>query len=96
MWSKAIIVFLGAVIAISATAEAAELSRDKIAQWGDPLTPPQSRTSCIGYASGDWPWGGSWKTCNEWKTEWRHIEVEAFLVVNGPDNVDDQARLRPY
>lgn len=60
----------------------------KIAQWGDPTTPPQSRSECNSWASGDWPWGGGWKTCTGWKTEWRHMEVEAFLDFTGPDNLE--------
>jgi hypothetical protein len=81
------------IVAIgSSIGQAAEIKRDKIAQWGDPLTPPQSRTTCIGYASGNWPWGGGWKTCSEWKTEWRHMEVEAHLVISGPSDLGDAAK----
>ena len=66
----------------------------KVAEWGDPLTPPQSETECTGYASGDWPWPahGGWKTCNQWTTKWRHMEVEAFLDFNGPDDISTDAR----
>lgn len=74
------------------SASAAELARHKIAEWGDPLTPPQSRTECVSYASGNWPWGGGWKTCNGWKTQWRHMEVEYFLVVSGPDDLSGEVK----
>jgi hypothetical protein len=76
-------------LAIPSALTAGELSRTKIGGWGDPLTPAQSRTSCIGYASGDWPWGGGWKSCNQWKTEWKHMEVEGYLVISGPDKLSD-------
>lgn len=58
------------------------------------MTPPQSRTDCIGYATGEWPWPakGGWKTCNEWRTQWRHIEVEAYLKVTGPDNLGNEIK----
>jgi hypothetical protein len=48
---------LSVALAIASTSMAADIARQKIGEWGDPFTPPQSRTSCIGYASGDWPWG---------------------------------------
>lgn len=66
----------------------------KIAEWGDPLTPPQCETKCSKYASGDWPWPahGGWKTCIGWTTKWRHMEVEAFLDFNGPDNITDDIK----
>lgn len=69
-------------------------STQKIAEWGDPLTPPQSETECTSYASGDWPWPaqGGWKTCNGWTTKWRHMEVEAFLDFNGPDDLTQDAK----
>ena len=81
-----------AICAMSQPSMAAELSKSKLAQWGDPLTPPQSKTECIGYAKGNWPWGGGWKTCNQWATRWRHMEVEYFLVVNGPDDVSAEVK----
>lgn len=85
--------FLSVTIFSSMSANAAEINRQKVAQWGDPLTPPQSRTKCVSYASGNWPWPatGGWKTCNGWGTDWRHMEVEAFLVFNGPDNLASDA-----
>ena len=78
--------------ALQQQAFADELSRQKIGEWGDPLTPPQSRTDCIGYASGKFPWGGGWKTCNQWATHWRHMEVEYFLVLNGPLNLGEEMK----
>lgn len=72
----------------------ATIHSQKIAQWPDPLTPPKSTTECIAWASGDWPWPakGGWKTCSEWKTTWSHIEVEAFLDFNGPDDIGEDAK----
>lgn len=64
----------------------------KLGEWADPTTPPQSETECNSWSSGDWPWGGGWKTCTGWATKWRHMEVEAFLDFTGPDNISDDAR----
>lgn len=66
----------------------------KIGHWSDPLTPVQSKTECIGYASGDWPWpaNGGWKTCNQWKTSFRHMEVEGYFDFEGPDNLGDDVK----
>jgi hypothetical protein len=66
----------------------------KVAEWGDPLTPPQSETECNSWAEGNWPWPaqGGWKTCTGWATKWRHYEVEAFLDFNGPDDITADAR----
>ncbi len=63
------------------------LLKQKIGEWGDPFTVPQSKTECNGWNSGDWPWGGGWKTCVSWGTQWRHMEVEAFLEFYGPDDL---------
>lgn len=88
MNSKPIVVTLSALSCLMATpAVAADISRKKLSQWGDPLTPPQTKTDCVDWASGDWPWGGSWKTCKGWRTQVRSMQVEAFLVVSGPDNL---------
>jgi len=68
------------------------LLKQKIGEWGDPLTPPESKTECNGWNSGDWPWGGGgWKTCVSWGTQWRHMEVEAFLEIYGPDDLNADA-----
>lgn len=71
-----------------APANAAEFGRQKVAQWGDPLTPPHTRTRCIGYASGTWPWGGGWKTCNQWATDTRTMQVYVWSKSLGPDNLN--------
>ena|SRR5947209_1361605 len=88
-FSAASVLLFGAMLA-AAPASAAEIARQKIAQWGDPLTPPHTRTSCISYASGNWPWGGGWKTCNGWKTDVQTMQVEAFLVTSGPDDLKQE------
>ena len=70
------------------------ITSTKIGQWADPLTPPKSTTECIAWATGNWPWPakGGWKTCSEWKTSWSHIEVEAFLDFNGPDDIGQDVK----
>lgn len=68
------------------------IQSQKIGEWGDPLTPPQSETECSKWASGDLPFGGGWKTCVGWTTKWRHMEVEAFLDFDGPDDISDDAK----
>jgi hypothetical protein len=70
---------------------AADYGRQKIAQWGDPFTPPQTRTRCIRYATGKWPWGGEWKTCIEWATDIKTMQVAVFAKVLGPDNLSEAA-----
>ena len=47
-------------------------------QWGG----PETRTRCIGYAWGKWPWGGEWKTCNEWATDLKQHSTD--VVVHCP------------
>jgi hypothetical protein len=32
----------------------------------------------------DMPFGKKFKTCSEWKTQWRHMEVQAYLIADGP------------
>jgi hypothetical protein len=61
--------------------------RKKLAQWGDPFTPPQFRIRCIGYAWGSYPWGGGWKTCNKWATDTKTMQVSAYIEVDGPTNI---------
>lgn len=70
------------------------ITSQKIGSWTDPLTLPESRTQCNSWASGNWPWPatGGWKTCTGWKTEFRHMEVEAFFDVTGPDNLGDDVK----
>lgn len=83
--------FLGAAIASAhfamafSSASAAELHRAKFAQWGDPLTPPQSRTDCAKWFKTDHPIHV--KTCVGTRTQWRHIEVQAYVVTDGPANL---------
>lgn len=48
------------------------------AEWSDPFTPPQSRTTCIGW----FKWGLI-KTCSEWKTEWRHMMNRLYIEIDG-------------
>jgi hypothetical protein len=57
--------------------------------WNDPLTPPHTTTTCIGYASGHWPWCDNWKTCNQWATQCQFMRNEAYLVIDAtsPDNL---------
>ena len=70
----------------------AEFGRDKIAQWGDPFTAPQTRTRCVSYAWGSWPWGGGWKTCNGWATDVRTMQVVVYAKTLGPDNLAKEAQ----
>jgi len=64
----------------------------KIAQWGDPLTPPQTRTRCVSEAWGKWPWGGEWRTCNGWATDYRTMQVEVYMKGLGPADVSAAAK----
>lgn len=68
-----------------------EYGRKKIAQWGDPLTPPQTRTRCVSEAWGKWPWGGEWRTCNGWATDYKTMQVEVFMKGLGPADIKDAA-----
>ena len=63
LWFKS-----NAAIATSVTVFARPLGR-----WIDPTTPPHSRTECVQWASGNYPWGGSWKTCTGWKTQFQYM-----------------------
>ncbi len=49
---------------------------------------PETRTRCIGYASGKWPWPakGGWKTCNEWATDFKQHRV--YVELYGPADMD--------
>ena len=93
MPSSVVLVAVCVIIAAPAFSATAEISRQEIGQWGDPFTPPHSRTDCVRYASGKWPWGGrGWKTCVGFRTQWQHMEVKAFLVTDGPDNLGNALR----
>lgn len=69
-----------------------ELFNEKVAQWGDPFTPPQTRVRCISESWGRWPWGGEWRTCNAWATDTKNLQIVVTLIVTGPDGRDDAAR----
>jgi len=69
--------FIAAAVAFPT--HAAEYGRQKIAQWTDPFTPPQTRTRCVSEAWGKWPWGGEWRTCNGWATDVRTMQVVVYL-----------------
>jgi hypothetical protein len=77
-----------------ALANSVDINRQEIAVWNDPLTLPQTRTDCIGYASGDWPWPatGGWKTCNQWRTQTRVMQVHASLITSGPADLSAEAK----
>lgn len=76
----------------SALSSGGQYGRKKIAQWGDPLTLPQTRTRCIGEAWGNWPWGGEWRTCNQWATDYRTMQVEVYMNGIGPTDLSEAAR----
>lgn len=51
-------------------------------QWGG----PETRTRCVNWATGDWPWGVSWKTCVGWATDFlRYVYV---VRMYGPADMD--------
>ncbi|MEN9413228.1 MAG: hypothetical protein RLZZ342_315, partial [Candidatus Parcubacteria bacterium] len=58
-----------------------DFHQQKLAQWGDPFTLPQTRTRCIHEAKGDWPWGGGWSTCTEWAVDNRTMQCSVYLRV---------------
>ena len=70
------------------------LYNKKLVQWTDPFTPPETRTRCIKYASGNWPWParGGWKTCVGWATDFRTMQISAYLRVTGPTNIQASAQ----
>jgi hypothetical protein len=68
----------------------ADVYQRDLAHWRDPLTAPHTRTSCVSYASGTWPWGGGWKTCNGWKTESQWYYNTATMIVTTPTTQDIQ------
>jgi|SRR5580692_6651478 hypothetical protein len=73
---------IAACFFLSDVVHAAECGRRTAVQWGG----PQTRTRCIGYASGKWPGGTTWKTCNRWATdlEQHSIDVVAYCPGTGP------------
>ena len=75
----------------SAQSSAAEFGREKVAQWGDPFTAPQTRTRCVSEAWGRWPWGGEWRTCNGYATDTKTLQVVIYSKSLGPDNLKQEA-----
>jgi hypothetical protein len=77
---------------VNVSLSSGQYGRKKIVQWGDPLTPPQSRTRCVSEAWGKWPWGGEWRTCNGWATDYRTMQVELYMKGVGPVDLVDAVR----
>lgn len=69
--------YLFGILAILFTSNSfAEVCGQRTAvQWGG----PETRTRCIGYAWGKWPWGGEWKTCNEWATDLKQHSTDVIV-----------------
>lgn len=57
-----------------------------IARFRDPLTPPQSKTECIHTIE---PIPGV-ILCDGWRTFWRYMDVEYFILIRTPDQQDLQ------
>jgi hypothetical protein len=53
-----------------------------LARWRDPLTLPHTRSQCVKWASGNWPWGGGWKTCIGWKTQFQWLDNTLTLIIS--------------
>lgn len=53
-----------------------------LAQWTDPLTPPQTSARCSREAWGDWPWGGQWRFCVEWSVDCQWMQNKLKLYVS--------------
>ncbi len=62
-----------------------------IANWIDPLTPPQTEAHCTNIATGDWPWGGSWSFCVGWEVDcqWMQNDLELVVVSQLTTKYDD-------
>lgn len=43
----------------------------------------ESKTDCAKEASGNYPWGGEWRTCIGHRTQWRCIHHQIVVVVDG-------------
>jgi hypothetical protein len=72
-----------------------EVIRQKVAQWGDPLTPPHIRVRCVKEASGK-IFGKRWRTCVGWATDTKTLQRELFLIVKGPnpDSLADEVKAK--
>ena len=73
-------------------AHAAEYGQTLVIEWPDPFTPPQTRTRCVSEARGDWPWGGEWKTCSGWATDFKFMHVQIYSKAIGPDALGQVAK----
>ena len=60
--------------------------KKSIARFRDPLTPPQSKTECIHTVE---PIPGI-ILCDGWRTFWRYMDVEYFVIVRTPTQNDLQ------
>lgn len=60
--------------------------KKSIARFRDPLTPPQSKTECIHTIE---PIPGV-TLCDGWRTFWRYMDVEYFIIVRAPSQQDLQ------
>jgi hypothetical protein len=70
------------LVCVSSTAVAQDFHKQKLAQWGDPFTPVQTRTRCIGEAWGHIPLvSENWRSCNEWATDTSSMQCEVTLRV---------------
>lgn len=86
------VLLAGAALAIAApSARAEDFYTRKLAQWGDPFTPPQTRVRCAKWASGSWPWGGGWKTCIGHAVDTKTMQCEVFAKVPNLSGLPAQA-----
>lgn len=60
-----------------------------LGRWIDPTTAPQSRTDCVQWASGSYPWGGGWRTCTGWRTQFRYMytTLRAHISTGVPQDI---------
>jgi hypothetical protein len=73
------------LVIVSKSASAALDIEKKIGEFGSPV---EWRTECVKWASGNWPWGGGWKTCVGHK--YQNLQHSFILVAKGP-NADQAA-----
>jgi hypothetical protein len=81
-------------ICTSCNVLADDFYRKKIAQWGDPLTPPHTRTRCVKNSSmtgfkcrGLKCSRATWTTCTGWATDTQTMQCELFLRVPKPNSL---------